>query len=95
MSGSCVTTTSVIPFVAVQPLKDRHDLQADPRVQRAGGLVGEDDPRIVDERPRDGDALLLPAGELARLVIFAAREPDGAAAPAAPAPAARAADVSV
>ena len=65
------------------------------RVERAGGLVGQDDPRIVDERARDRDALLLSAGELARLVFLAARQADRDAAPSAPAPAAPRADASV
>ena len=30
-------------------------------VQRAGGLVQQQDRRILEDRPRDGDALLLPA----------------------------------
>ena len=33
-------------------------------VERARGLVREDDLRVLDERPRDGDALLLPARKL-------------------------------
>ena len=35
-------------------------------VEVAGRLVGEDDRRARDERPRDRDALRLAAGELAR-----------------------------
>ena len=35
-----------------------------PRVQVAGGLVGHDQRGIVGERPREGDALLLAAGDL-------------------------------
>src|SRR6185503_14966708 len=46
-------------------LQERHDLLAAPAVERAGGLVGEDDLAAVHERARYGNALLLPARELA------------------------------
>ena len=36
------------------------------RVEVPGGLVGEHDRRVVDERPRERDALLLAAGQLVR-----------------------------
>ncbi len=42
------------------------DLLARVRVEVARRLVGEQHRRPVDERPRDRDALLLPAGELGR-----------------------------
>ena len=42
-----------------------HDL-AVLRVEVAGGLVGEDDARVVGDGARDRHALLLAAGELAR-----------------------------
>ena len=38
------------------------------RIQRAGGFVGQDDRRVAHQRPRDGNALLLAAGELIGLV---------------------------
>ena len=50
---------------AVQVLEERHDLDARPGVERAGRLVGQDHDRVVDERARDGHALLLAARELA------------------------------
>ena len=43
------------------------------RVQVAGGLVGQQDLRLVDQRARDGHALLLPARELVRGVVRRAR----------------------
>src|SRR3954470_15266490 len=43
-------------------------LSAGRGVQVAGRLVGEDDVGAGEERPGDGDALLLPAGELVRAV---------------------------
>ena len=49
----------------VQQLKD---LVARLRVEVPGRLVGEDDGRLRDERARDGDPLLLAAGELGRPV---------------------------
>src|SRR6267378_7248805 len=39
------------------------------RIQIAGRLVGEKDFRFVDDRPRDGYALLLAAGKFRRLVV--------------------------
>ena len=45
-------------------------------VEVAGGLVGEDDGRAVDERAGDGDALALAAGELVGLVVHAGFEAD-------------------
>ena len=47
------------------------------RVEVAGRLVGEDDRRSRRERPPDGDALLLAAGQLARLVLQPVAEPEG------------------
>src|SRR5205085_2091199 len=47
---------------------------AQPQVQRAERLVEQQRPRPVDERPRECDALLLPARELARLALAEAAE---------------------
>src|SRR5579862_8554956 len=57
-----------IAFV-VQTLEERHDFVAGRGVEVAGGLVGEKDRGIVHERPRDGNALPLPARKLIRLVV--------------------------
>ena len=46
------------------------------RVEVAGRLVGEDHRRLGDERPGDGDALLLAAGQLAGLVVGPVGEAD-------------------
>ena len=43
-------------------------------VERARRLVREDDLGLLDERPRDGDALLLPARKFVGLALFHARE---------------------
>ena len=48
-----------------------HELEhlgARPRVEVAGGLVGEDDRGVGDQGAGDGDALLLTSGELAGAV---------------------------
>src|SRR6478735_6726686 len=47
------------------------------RVEVAGRLVGEDDPRPAGERSGDRNALLLTAGELVGLVLEAIGEADG------------------
>ena len=52
----------------VEALEDGHDLDAGLRVEVAGRLVGEQDRRIVDERPGDRDALTLAARQLVRPV---------------------------
>ena len=40
-------------------------------------FVGEDDPGTIGERPRDGDALLLPHAQFGGLVVQTVAEPDG------------------
>ena len=53
-------------------------------IERAGRLVEQHDLRLQRQRPRDGDALLLTAGELARISGGLVREPDpGECGPAA------------
>ena len=46
------------------------------RIEISGGLVREDDRRIVGQRTADGNALLFAAGELRRIVMRAIGEPD-------------------
>ena len=53
-------------LLVVQGEQQIHDCRAGLAVQVAGRLVGEDDARPCHQRPRDGDALLLSAGELRR-----------------------------
>ena len=53
----------------VQPLQQRQHLARRLRVEVAGRLVGEQQRRIGDDGARDRDALLLPAGQLARIVV--------------------------
>ena len=45
-------------------------------VERAGGFIGEQNGRVRHDGPCDGHALLLPAGELVRVVADAFRETD-------------------
>ena len=49
---------------AVELLEEGQDLLRRAAVESAGRLVGEQEARVVHERPRDGDALLLSAGQL-------------------------------
>src|SRR3954469_8135365 len=60
----------------VQLLENAHDLVAHGGVEIAGRLVGEHDARLSDDGARDGDALLLAAGELRRKVMNARRKSD-------------------
>ena len=41
------------------------------RIERAGGLVGQDDLRLAHQRTGDGHALLLASGQLVRQVVLA------------------------
>ena len=45
-------------------------------VQVAGGLIGENQLRVVDQRTRDAHALLLAAGQLARQMVSAVLQTD-------------------
>src|SRR5438105_5694714 len=60
----------------VQLVEERHDLGSGRGVEISGGLVGEEDARVVDESTRDRDALALPSRELARMVGHPIGEPD-------------------
>jgi hypothetical protein len=60
-----------------QAAQQREHLPRGRRVEGAGRLVGEDDLRPGDQRPGDGDALLLAARQLARPVPGPVSEADG------------------
>ena len=77
MSCSCVISSTVMPRSLVQPLKDVHHLDAGSRVEVPGRLVRQQNRRVVDERPRDRDALLLAARELVGVMVGPLLEPDG------------------
>lgn len=47
------------------PFQKLHDLDAGLAVQGAGGLISEEDVRVVDQGPGNGHPLHLPAGHLA------------------------------
>ena len=56
-------------FFPVQRLENLHHFFTAAGIQVAGWLVGQDDRGFVDQRPRDGDTLLLPAGKFTGQVI--------------------------
>src|SRR5262245_29701439 len=60
----------------VQPLEEIHDFLSRVSIQVSGGLVGEQECRIRDDRPRDCNPLLLTAGELAWIMLHAVLQPD-------------------
>ena len=72
-------------LVTVEAGQQVHDLPAGLGVEIAGRLVGQQDGGLGDDGARDGDALLLAAGQLARRVIFAASQPDAGQRVAGPA----------
>jgi len=55
----------------VQALKNAHHFDARPRVEVSGRLVGEQDRRSGNQRPRNRDALLLAAGQLIGVMVGA------------------------
>ena len=61
-AGSCVTISTVTPSSVFARCSAPNTSAAVARVQLAGGLVGEQHLRLVDQRGRDGRALLLAAG---------------------------------
>ena len=63
-------------LLAIELADDLHDLVRGAGVEVAGRLVGQQHGRAVDQRPRQGDALLLSAGELAGRVALALGQAD-------------------
>ncbi len=57
------------PHVAAQVLQQVQDLRLHRHVERRGRLVADHQARLVDQRPRDGNALALAARQLARIVV--------------------------
>ena len=68
-TGSWVTMTTVWPKSVDGGAHEPEDLGAGATVEVAGRLVGEDHLRPAGQRPGHGDALLLPARQLARAVL--------------------------
>ena len=64
------------PVLVADAVQHVEDLGARLGVERAGRLVGEQQPRPVRERARDRDALALAAGEGWRVAVGARREAD-------------------
>jgi FtsZ-binding cell division protein ZapB len=56
--------------LALQVFQKVDDLRLHAHVERGDGLVGHDELRVQGERPRDADALALPAGELVRVAVY-------------------------
>ena len=63
--------------LVVESLQQHQDARAGLGVEVAGRLVGDDQRRVGDDRPRDADALLLSAGELPRIVVGPVGQADG------------------
>src|ERR671926_296980 len=76
MSSLTSTAVPASPEWTARPSEERQDLGARPRVEVAGGLVGEHDGRAGDQRPGQRDPLLLAARELGRAVGAAVPQPD-------------------
>src|SRR5258706_10301294 len=68
----------------IQFLENTHDLDRGAAVEVAGRLIGQDQSRSVDQRASDGHALLLSAGELARVMVLASVELDALQSLASP-----------
>jgi hypothetical protein len=60
-----------------QARKNLHDLLARFRVEVSRRLVRQQQPRIVHQRARNGDALLLPTRELIGVMLLSIAQPDG------------------
>ena len=67
--------TMVMPSI-VELLKNSHDFDAGPAIEISGRLIRQKHFRAVDQGARDGDTLLLTAGKLTGMMIFAARQSD-------------------
>ena len=59
----------------VEVVNQFEHLLAGARVEVAGGLIGQDHQRVVDQRTRDGHALLLAAGQLVGTMMQAVAQP--------------------
>lgn len=64
-------------FIGNQPGKGRLDQRLVFHVQRRGGLIQQDDRRVFEESPSDGDALAFPAGQFASVFADQGIKPFG------------------
>jgi hypothetical protein len=62
--------------LVMQLLEERQNLIASVAIKSAGRLIGQDQRWLIDERPGNGDALLLASGKLAWPMIFAMTQAD-------------------
>src|SRR5712692_4343129 len=60
----------------IQVLENLHDLDRGAAVEISGGLVGQQNRRLVHQRARNGHALLLPTGHLRWKMLRAIRKPN-------------------
>ena len=70
----------VIPRSLPQRLEDVHHFDAGAAVQIPGGLIRQQNRRLIQQRPRNRHALLLAAGELIGMMLGAILQADGASA---------------
>ena len=63
--------------LGLQAAEDAVDLVAGAGIELAGGLVGEEQDRVLHEGAGDGDSLLFAAGKLVGAVVEAVAEADG------------------
>ena len=71
-----VSHQSNSPAFLAELAKEREDRLTSVRIQVSSRFIREDDFRIVYQRPRDGDALLLSAGKLHRPMFHAILQVD-------------------
>ena len=64
--------------LTIEAVELGEDFGAGRRIEIAGRLVGEQNFRLVDQGPGDGDTLLLPAGELRGRVLARSSSPTSA-----------------
>ena len=67
--ASCVTRMIVRRVALIEFLEQGENLLARVRIEVARRLVGEQNGRVVDQRPGDGHTLLLAAGKLGGLMV--------------------------
>src|SRR2546427_4082018 len=65
------------PTLLFEPLEDLHHLDARTAVEVARWFIGQQDRGAVQERSRNGDALLLSARQLVGMVLGTVLQPDG------------------
>jgi len=63
-------------LLLTEVVEELEDLVLAPAIEITGRLVGQEDFRVIDQRPRDGDALLLPSGKLRRQTMLSSSETD-------------------